>query len=106
MFLPRVLSRRRHRFTRVAVQSLGFDPNDPAAKDAIVTPTLTVPVNHPVELLLRSQDVVHDFFVHVRDWEVGRSKILRPTQRLRPCFPLLGCIKHRHRLCGGIYCTG
>ena len=63
MFLPRVLSRRRHRFTRVAVQSLGFDPNDPAAKDAIVTPTLTVPVNHPVELLLRSQDVVHNFFV-------------------------------------------
>jgi len=42
---------------------LGLDPNDPAAKDDIVTSTLTVPVNHPVELLLRSQDVVHNFFV-------------------------------------------
>lgn len=42
---------------------LGLDPKDPAAKDDIVTSTLTVPVNHPVELLLRSQDVVHNFFV-------------------------------------------
>jgi cytochrome c oxidase subunit 2 len=42
---------------------LGLDPNDPAGKDDIVVPTLTVPVNHPVELLLRSQDVVHNFFV-------------------------------------------
>ena len=42
---------------------LGLDPSDPAARDDIVTSTLTVPVNHPVELLLRSQDVVHNFFV-------------------------------------------
>ncbi len=42
---------------------LGLDPNDPASADDIVVPTLTVPVNHPVELLLRSQDVVHNFFV-------------------------------------------
>jgi cytochrome c oxidase subunit II len=42
---------------------LGLDPNDSAGKDDIVVPTLTVPVNHPVELLLRSQDVVHNFFV-------------------------------------------
>jgi len=42
---------------------LGLDPNDPAGKDDIVVPTLTVPVNRPVELLLRSQDVVHNFFV-------------------------------------------
>lgn len=42
---------------------LGLDPNDPLAKDDIVTSTLTVPVNHPVELLLRSQDVIHNFFV-------------------------------------------
>ena len=26
-------------------------------------PILTVPVNRPVELLLRSQDVIHNFFV-------------------------------------------
>lgn len=42
---------------------LGLDPNDPASKDDIVIPTLTVPVNREVELLIRSQDVIHNFFV-------------------------------------------
>ena len=42
---------------------LGLDPNDPVGKDDIVVPTLTVPVNREVELLLRSQDVIHNFFV-------------------------------------------
>jgi len=42
---------------------LGIDPNDPNGKDDIVVASLTVPVNRPVELLLRSQDVVHNFFV-------------------------------------------
>jgi cytochrome c oxidase subunit II len=42
---------------------LGLVPEDPAGKDDIVVPTLTVPVNRQVELLLRSQDVIHSFFV-------------------------------------------
>jgi cytochrome c oxidase subunit 2 len=42
---------------------LGLDPNDPDGKDDVVSPTLTVPVNRPIELLLRSQDVVHNFDV-------------------------------------------
>jgi cytochrome c oxidase subunit II len=42
---------------------LGIDPRDPAGKDDIVVAELTVPVNQPVELLLRSQDVIHNFFV-------------------------------------------
>ena len=42
---------------------LGIDPNDAAGRDDVVVPTLTVPVNRPVELLLRSQDVIHNFFV-------------------------------------------
>ena len=42
---------------------LGIDPKDPAGKDDIVVPTLTVPVNHEVELLVRSQDVIHNIFV-------------------------------------------
>ena len=42
---------------------LGIDSNDPAGKDDIVVPTLTVPVNHQVELQLTSQDVIHNFFV-------------------------------------------
>jgi cytochrome c oxidase subunit 2 len=42
---------------------LGIDPNDPAGRDDIVVPELTVPVNRPIEILLRSQDVIHNFFV-------------------------------------------
>jgi cytochrome c oxidase subunit 2 len=42
---------------------LGIDQNDPAGKDDIVVPTLTVPVNHQVQLLIRSQDVIHNFYV-------------------------------------------
>jgi cytochrome c oxidase subunit 2 len=42
----------------------GLDPaNDPVAKDDIVTATLLLPVNQPVELLLSSQDVIHSFYV-------------------------------------------
>jgi cytochrome c oxidase subunit 2 len=42
---------------------LGLDSADPAGNDDIVVPTLTVPVNQEIELLLRSQDVIHSFFV-------------------------------------------
>lgn len=42
---------------------LGIDPNDPTGKDDIVVPTLTIPVNREIQLLIRSQDVIHNFFV-------------------------------------------
>jgi cytochrome c oxidase subunit 2 len=43
---------------------LGLDTdNDPAARDDIVLPTMTVPANREVELTLRSKDVTHGFFV-------------------------------------------
>lgn len=42
---------------------VGLDPKDPASKDDIVTAVLTVPVNREVELLLRTKDVTHSFFV-------------------------------------------
>ncbi len=43
---------------------LGLDRNhDPDSTDDIVTATLTVPVNRPVELIMRSKDVTHSFFV-------------------------------------------
>lgn len=42
---------------------LGLDPKDAAGKDDIVVPTLTIPVNHEIELLVRSQDVIHNIFV-------------------------------------------
>jgi cytochrome c oxidase subunit 2 len=37
--------------------------HDAASKDDIVTATLAVPVNQQVELILRSKDVTHSFFV-------------------------------------------
>lgn len=42
---------------------LGVDPNDPEGKQNIVVPDLYLPVNRPIELMLRSQDVIHSFFV-------------------------------------------
>ncbi|MBI4447026.1 MAG: cytochrome c oxidase subunit II [Acidobacteria bacterium] len=42
---------------------VGLDERDAAAQDDVVVPTMAVPVNRPVELLLRSKDVTHSFFV-------------------------------------------
>ncbi|HEY6466173.1 MAG TPA: cytochrome c oxidase subunit II [Candidatus Acidoferrales bacterium] len=43
---------------------LGRDPASPEGRDDIVTTgTLAVPIDRPVELLIRSQDVIHSFFV-------------------------------------------
>lgn len=36
---------------------------DPSARDDIVTATLGIPVNRPIELLLRTKDVGHSFYV-------------------------------------------
>src|SRR5215467_9717344 len=46
-----------------ALNYVGLDPGDPNAKDDSVTASLVVPVNHPVELRLRSKDVIHSFWV-------------------------------------------
>lgn len=43
---------------------LGIDPASPEGHDDVVTSgTIAVPVGRPVELLIRSQDVIHSFFV-------------------------------------------
>lgn len=44
-------------------QPLGIDPDDPAGKDDLVMPVMAIPVNQPVEVILRSKDVIHSFFV-------------------------------------------
>jgi cytochrome c oxidase subunit 2 len=44
---------------------VGIDASDPAAKDDIQVATLAIPLNRPVELTLRSKDVIHSFFVPV-----------------------------------------
>ncbi|MEZ5399956.1 MAG: cytochrome c oxidase subunit II [Bryobacteraceae bacterium] len=41
----------------------GLDDKDPAARDDIATAALRVPAGRPVVLLLKSRDVIHNFFV-------------------------------------------
>ncbi|AOX99516.1 cytochrome c oxidase subunit II [Jeongeupia sp. USM3] len=43
----------------------GLDPADPRGRDDVLidAPEVHLPVNRPVKILLRSQDVLHDFFV-------------------------------------------
>ena len=42
---------------------VGLDSTDPAAKDDVVSSVIAVPAGREVELILRSQDVTHSFFV-------------------------------------------
>jgi cytochrome c oxidase subunit 2 len=42
---------------------VGLDDTDPNAKDDSVVPTLAIPVNRSVELILMSKDVTHSFWV-------------------------------------------
>ncbi|MDT4954488.1 MAG: cytochrome c oxidase subunit [Acidobacteriota bacterium] len=42
---------------------IGLDDKDPNSKDDMTAATLVVPVNRPVELILRSKDVTHSFWV-------------------------------------------
>ena len=46
-----------------ALNFVGLDSSDPAAADDAVTATLAIPINRPVELRLRSKDVIHNFWV-------------------------------------------
>lgn len=46
-----------------ALNFVGLDETDPNAKDDVVTAALAIPVNRPVELRLRSKDVIHNFWV-------------------------------------------
>jgi cytochrome c oxidase subunit II len=46
-----------------ALNFVGLDSADAAAADDSVVSTLVIPVNRPVELRLRSKDVIHNFWV-------------------------------------------
>ena len=41
----------------------GIDDKDPAGKDDIVSASLKVPAGKPIQLIMRSRDVIHNFFV-------------------------------------------
>lgn len=43
--------------------ALGLDTKDAASKDDVVTGVMVVPVNREIEVILRSHDVIHSFFV-------------------------------------------
>lgn len=42
---------------------LGLDPRDPHSRDDIVSSVLVLPAGQPVDLTLRSPDVIHGFFI-------------------------------------------
>ena len=42
---------------------VGLDHSDPKAKDDSVVSTLAIPVDRPVELILRAKDVTHSIWV-------------------------------------------
>ena len=46
-----------------ALNFVGLDPNDAAGKDDAQVTSLVIPKDRPVELTLRSKDVIHSFFV-------------------------------------------
>jgi cytochrome c oxidase subunit 2 len=52
-----------HQINDAGGNPFGIDSKDPAGKDDIVSSVLRVPVKTPVLLVLRSRDVIHDFFV-------------------------------------------
>jgi len=52
------------RINDAAAEFLGLDPNDPAAQDDILTQNImAIPVNRPVQVILRTKDVTHGFSV-------------------------------------------
>lgn len=85
---------------------LGIDPNDPAGSDDVVVPVVAVPVNREVELVLRSKDVTHSFFV--RELRLKQDAVpgmavrvhftaLTPGQYEIACAELCGLGHHRMR---------
>ncbi len=64
-----------------AGEFLGLDPDDPASRDDLVLPVMAVPVNREVELILRSKDVTHAFFV--RELRIKQDTVPGMTIPLR-----------------------
>jgi cytochrome c oxidase subunit II len=46
-----------------ATNYIGLDETDPNAKDDMTHTVIAVPVDRPIELILRSRDVIHNFWV-------------------------------------------
>lgn len=85
---------------------LGLDREDPAARDDVVAPTMAVPLNQEVEIILRTKDVTHSFFV--RELRFKQDTVPGMTIRLHftanrtgeyevVCAELCGLGHHRMR---------
>jgi len=46
-----------------ALNFVGLDESDPNSRDDAVTAALAIPAGRPVEMILRSKDVIHNFWV-------------------------------------------
>ncbi len=72
---------------------LGLDPRDPHSRDDIVSPVLVLPAGQPVDLTLRSQDVIHGFFIPgmrlKQDAIPGMIGHLRFTPAIPGNYPIL-----------------
>lgn len=84
----------------------GIDEKDPAGKDDVVGSTIRVPTGTPVELILRSRDVIHNFFVRElrikQDVVPGmdipfRIRADRPGEYEIACSELCGLGHHQMR---------
>ena len=72
---------------------LGLDAQDPHGQDDVVSSVLMLPAGQPVELRLRSQDVIHGFFVPgmrlKQDTIPGMIGHLRFTPDVPGVYPIL-----------------
>lgn len=60
---------------------VGLDRDDPYGADDLMTPRMAVPVNREVEVVLKSKDVLHNFFVP--ELRIKLDTVPGLTQRLR-----------------------
>ena len=65
---------------------LGLDFDDPAAKDDIITKELHLPDNEPVEMDLRSQDVIHDAYLPQFRMQLYAQPGMNNSMRFTPIF--------------------
>jgi len=84
----------------------GIDSKDPKGADDLTAPILRVPAGRPVELLLKSRDVIHNFFVRElrlkQDVVPGMTIPLhftadKPGAYEVPCSELCGLGHHQMR---------
>lgn len=85
---------------------VGLDPTDVSGKDDVQTTTLVVPVGNPVDLTLRSKDVIHSLFVPAlrfkQDTVPGLSIKMhftanKPGKYEIPCAELCGQLHYNMR---------